>query len=298
MIGTNIHLRVALDEGHKALTPLRTGELADPGVAFDFVDVKPITRAFAPMVRDEAFDLSEMAIVTALQAIAYRRPIILLPIVLSSRFQRQCLIGFRPRGLIDPAELAGRHIGVRAFTQTTGMWVRAALFEDYGVRPESIHWHSYEPAHVPDYANPSFVQQNEAGEGLPNLLRQGRLDAAIMGNDRPDHPDFAPLIPDHEAADRRAYERHGFMPVNHMVAVSERAAKDKPETLRRAYRLLCSAIDGVHAPPGTPIAAMTGFDRLADAMRYAVDEAVRQALIPRRLDLTELFDPARRLLQP
>jgi 4,5-dihydroxyphthalate decarboxylase len=291
-----VTLRVALG-GHSHVQPIRDGTLADPRIRFDFVEIEPVTRAFAPMIREQAFDLSELAIVTALQAIAYGRPIILLPIVLSSRFQRQCLIGYRPRALPDPRDLAGKCVGVRAFTQTTGMWVRAALFQDYGVRSETIRWRSSEPAHVPDYVDPPFVSRDDSGESLPDQLRKGMIDAAIMGNDRPQDPDFVPLIADHAAADRRAYEQQGFMPINHMVAVSADAATRKPEALRIAYALLRRGIERVLVAPGAPISAMAGFDRLGDAMAYAIEEAERQALIPYSLAVDEVFAPARRLLR-
>jgi 4,5-dihydroxyphthalate decarboxylase len=216
--------------------------------------------------------------------------------VLSSRFQRQCLIGYRPRALPDPRDLAGKCVGVRAFTQTTGMWVRAALFQDYGVRSETIRWRSSEPAHVPDYVDPPFVRRDDSGETLPDQLRKGLIDAAVMGNDRPDDPDFVPLIADHAAADRRAYARQGFMPINHMVAVSADTAASRPEALRIAYALLRAGIDSVPAPPGAPVSTMAGFDRLGEAMAYAIEEAERQALIPRALTVDEVFAPARRLL--
>ena len=35
-----------------------------------------------------------------------------------------------------PADLAGRRVGVRAYSQTTGLWLRGLLADDYGVQPE------------------------------------------------------------------------------------------------------------------------------------------------------------------
>src|SRR5262249_8659706 len=60
--------------------------------ALSFVDVSPIHRAFAPMAREQTFDVCEMAIVTALQAIAYGKPLLLLPVAMAARFQQGCLI--------------------------------------------------------------------------------------------------------------------------------------------------------------------------------------------------------------
>src|ERR1700694_3078515 len=60
-------LRVAL--GDYALTvALKQKEIASQSVAFNFADVKPVYKVFGTMVRERAFDVSEMAIVTYLQA--------------------------------------------------------------------------------------------------------------------------------------------------------------------------------------------------------------------------------------
>jgi 4,5-dihydroxyphthalate decarboxylase len=275
---------------------LRTGALRDDAVAFDLVPIEPIHAAFAPMVRDLAFDLSELAIVTALQALAYERPIILLPLVLSARFQRQCLVGYRPRGLIDPAALRGQSVGVRAFTQTTGMWVRAALLEDYGVPTSAIRWRTRDPAHVAEFIDPPFVEHDVTGKDLAQQLRDGDLVGAIMGADMPDDPDFVPLIRDHQAADRRSYDRRGFMPVNHMVAVTADAAARAPDAIRAAYRLFTRAIDAAPSAPDKPAVAAYGFGKLSSRVGYAIEEAVRQHLLPREIDIEQVWAPARQLL--
>lgn len=85
--------------------PLKRGELSSPRVRLDFIEVAPVHKAFAPMVRQQAYDLCELAVVTALQAIAYGRPVVLLPAVVASRFQRGCLIASRARGPLAPRQL-------------------------------------------------------------------------------------------------------------------------------------------------------------------------------------------------
>ena len=83
------------------------------------------------MVQHAEYDVSELAIVTLLQAVAYDRPVVMLPLVIASRLQRGCIIYDRAKGVVTPQALADGRIGVRAYTQTTGMWVRAHLAEDY-----------------------------------------------------------------------------------------------------------------------------------------------------------------------
>ena len=94
------------------------------------------TRSTRPLRRwcaSEAYDISELAIVTALQAIAFERPVMLLPVVVASRFQRGCLISHRPHGVSTRTTGAASTSACAPYTQTTGMWVRAHLDEDYGL---------------------------------------------------------------------------------------------------------------------------------------------------------------------
>src|SRR5580698_3521054 len=88
--------------------PLKTGALSNPAVELVFEDVEPIHRAFAPMARRQAYDVSEMAIVTYLQAKAYGKPVVLLPAVVAARFQQGCIIYNAQRGKLDVSSLAGK----------------------------------------------------------------------------------------------------------------------------------------------------------------------------------------------
>ena len=72
--------------------PLKRGEIASGAVRLDFVDVKPTHLAFKPMVRDFAYDVCEMAIVTFLMAKAHGKPLALLPAVMLGRFQHHCML--------------------------------------------------------------------------------------------------------------------------------------------------------------------------------------------------------------
>jgi hypothetical protein len=65
-------LRVAIGDYPHTL-PLKRGEIVSPWLKLDFVEVKPLDKAFKPMVREHAYDASEMALVTYLQAKAYNK---------------------------------------------------------------------------------------------------------------------------------------------------------------------------------------------------------------------------------
>src|SRR5215207_8430760 len=168
--------------------PLKRGEIASPAITLEFADIKPTHKAFKPMVRELAFDVCEMAIVTYLQARAHGKPLSLLPAVMLGRFQHHCLVHNAERELLRPEQLAGRRVGVRAYSQTTGVWLRGILRQDYGLDLDRVQWVTFEDAHVAEYRDPPGVERGAADKDLTTMLLSGELDAAIYGAELPDHP--------------------------------------------------------------------------------------------------------------
>jgi 4,5-dihydroxyphthalate decarboxylase len=120
-----------------------------------------------------------------LQAVAHDRPVLFLPLTALGRHQHQTLISTEQLSVED---LPGRTVGVRAWSQTTGMWVRGFLAHQYNQDLRSVRWRTYEGGHIPEQAEPSWVERAEEGASLANDLLEGRVDFAVMGNDRPDDP--------------------------------------------------------------------------------------------------------------
>ncbi|BBB01283.1 hypothetical protein RVR_8604 [Actinacidiphila reveromycinica] len=290
------HLRTALDT-HPIGTLLRTGTLTHPDVTLDFADVTPIHHAFAPMVRTQTYDLSELAVVTALQAIAHGHPLTLLPVVVAARFQRKCLITHRDHPLTHPTQLRGLRIGVRSYTQTTGMWIRSHLTEDYGITAEESHWITQDEAHVPEHHDPPYVHRTLTGS-LTDALRNGTIDAAVLGNDLPEGDEFRPVFDHPTERDHTWYTTHGYAPVNHLVAVANTTLHHHPDAVRAAYTLLTRAEHDTtaHQPPHTPHLTRSGIDHLTTPLNEIADACHAQGLLPRRLTADELLTPAHQLL--
>ena len=145
------------------------------------------------------------------------------------------------------------------------------------------------------YSDPPFVEHSSTDKSLPDMLRDGDIDAAILGNDLPEGDEFVPVIPD--AADRdRWWQQHGFMPINHVVVVSRDASRR--DARRRARRLWPAA---PRRRPKWPAAGGTQPDdvRLRAAARTAgLDHRglLDQGLLPRRLTVDEVFGPAADIL--
>src|ERR1700724_558702 len=111
--------------------PLKTRAIHSDLVDFDFAEVKVANNLFKQVVREAKYDVAELAIVTYLQAKAYGKPYVLVPAVVVSRGQHHTIAYNAERGELKPSDLPGRRIGVRAYTVTTGTWVRGILASDY-----------------------------------------------------------------------------------------------------------------------------------------------------------------------
>ena len=73
-----------------------------------------------------------------------------------SRGQHHTIAYNAERGTLKPSDLNGKRVGVRAFTVTTGTWVRGILASDYGVDLNKVEWITFEDPHVAEYHDPLF----------------------------------------------------------------------------------------------------------------------------------------------
>ncbi|MFG3591078.1 hypothetical protein ACFXS9_01145 [Bradyrhizobium sp. RDI18] len=127
-----MRLRTLLGD-HPGTTALKNGSIRSDLVEFDFAPYSPTNKGFKPMVREGAFDVSEMAIVTYLMARSFGKPMVLLPDVVLARFQHGHALYNAKAGKLTPRDLRGKRVGIRSFTTTTGAWLRGILANDYGV---------------------------------------------------------------------------------------------------------------------------------------------------------------------
>jgi len=265
---------------HPHFAPLRSGEVAPEGLELEFVDVEPTNRAFAPMLREGRYDISEMAITVFLQAVEVGKPVSLLPVVAVGGFHHGSIYCNPATGVSAPGDLAGRRVGVRAYSQTTGLYVRGVLAEEYGVAAADVTWVTTEGSHVAEYDDPANVERTDGS--LLGLLERGEIDAAILGPGREPTPWCVPLIPDAAAAGEAWGRRHGLIPINHMVCVGPAIAESAALTsaFRRAY-------DAAPTPPGPAITLDRGI--IETRIAFALGLAREQGLVRSDLDIPAMF---------
>jgi 4,5-dihydroxyphthalate decarboxylase len=282
-----MRLRTLLGD-HPGTAALKAGSIKSDLVALDFVDYSPTHTGFKPMVREQAFDVSEMAIVTYLMAKSFGKPMVLLPSVVMARFQHGFALTNAKLGTLAPADLNGKRVGIRSFTTTTGAWLRGILANDYGVDLNSIHWVTFEDAHVAEFHDTTV--RAPPGKQIIQMLLDGELDAVL--GEKSQHPGLKPLFPDAAGEERSWFAKHNVAPINHMVVVSETLSDKHPDVVREVLRLLQQS--AACAPVASP---RFSAEEVRRSLEMIIRYTTQQGLIPREFAVDELFDDLTRTLR-
>jgi 4,5-dihydroxyphthalate decarboxylase len=269
---------------------LKDGTVRAEGVGLEFVEVDPLIEAFRQMVREDAYDVCELAITTYLVAKEHGARFTALPVFLVRDFHHGAIVA-REAG--DPRALAGGRVGVnRGYTVTTGVWARGVLADEYGVDLDSITWVLSGDEHVAEYEPPPNVVSSD-GRDLGELLATGELDAAIG------IAGFPPLIEDSSEAGFRALRERGHYPINHLVVIRDELQASAPAVYDAFLRAKDAYVaGGALEPTHARVAELTGGDPLPyglepnrEALEELVRHAVQQHLLRERPDLDSLFVP-------
>jgi 4,5-dihydroxyphthalate decarboxylase len=274
--------------------PLKRGEIQCSIVELDFDEIEEASDHFKPMVRDLVYDCGELAIVTYLQAKAYNKALVLLPFVVSGNFHHKSIAYNAAKGDLAPADLAGRRVGVRTHAQTTGVWVRGILQNEYGVDLDKVTWVTFDDSHLAEYSDPRNCQRAPKGKKLVDMLLDGEVDAAILGSNIPKDARLKALIPDGDAAALAWSKKYGVTPINHMYVVKQSLSQARLDVVREIYRALVAGRATV-AQPG-PDLAHRGVEANRRSLELVIDYAFQQKIIPRKFTVDELFDDTTRVL--
>jgi len=276
---------------------LKSGAIRSDLVDFDFVEVKVANNLFKQVVRDAKYDVAELAIVTYLQAKSFGKPYVLLPAVIVSRGQHHTIAYNPDRGPLRPSDLNGKPVGVRAYTVTTGTWVRGILASDYGVDINKVDWITFEDPHVAEYRDPPIVKRAPEGKQLTQMLLDGEVAAGIVGDKLPD-PKLQHLIPDAEAAAQKWAERHHGVPINHMVVVRQELSRSRPDVVKEIFRQLHDSKRAAGFSDGGELDPYRfGVEACRPILEIIIDFCHQQKLIPSRMSVDELFDDTTRMLK-
>ena len=244
---------------YKKTAPLKEGTVTSPVARLDFAPVDTAQKAFKDVVRNAKYDVAELAIMTFLQAFDGGSPYVLLPFVMNGNFHHRSLLR-RADDSIQPGDLAGKRVAMRAYSQTTPAWVRGILADEYGIR-------------------------------LEDMLLAGEVDAIIAGAALQNPDRIQPMIAEPAKAALAWQARTGIVPINHVVTIREDIAKSRPDVVRAVFGMLREArtVAGEDAQAGVLDLQPSGFTALRPALEMAIRLAHEQGLISNTPPVDELY---------
>ena len=240
----------------------RTKALVDGSVTIDGVDARfhggrIVTEIFEKMIRDRAYDVSELGMTYFLRTMEVDDPPFLaIPVFPVRSFRHSAIYVNSHSGIQRPEDLVGKTVGELAvYGHDAGIMAKGMLLDDYGVTPDQCRWviggidFPLNPLDFVATPHPADVDVRQAGadEDLGRMLESGAIDALISA-DVPEcvlrrSPNVRRLFEDYDVVERDYYRRTGVFPIMHAVVVRRELARDHPEVVRAVYRGFCAAKD-------------------------------------------------------
>jgi 4,5-dihydroxyphthalate decarboxylase len=184
----------------------------------------------------------------------------------------------------DPRDLNGKTLGIRSYTQTSGVWVRGILQDGFGVDLSSLKWVTFEGSHLDEYMDPANVTRAPEGANMADMVKDGSLFAAIGV---PAAEGIRPYLADAAAAEAEWAKASGVRTVNHILTVKQSLVDADPALPAKLTDLFERArgSDGAAVLPIGVEPNRKAFETLA---RYAYEQNVT----PRLMSVEELFPSA------
>lgn len=218
---------------------LADGRVKVDGVDLKFVNLSPPSQIFLRMLRDEAYDASEMSLSNYMIALGKGdRRFVAIPVFPSRVFRHSFIWINTKAGIRKPEDLRGKKVGIADYSMTALLFVRGLLQHQYGVTPEDIHWFRRRAEHVSIDIPPGVRIDNIAKEEtLDALLEQGKLDAlAVTSPPRPfleGSPVVQRLFPNCREVEAEYYRQTKIFPIMHMVVIRRAIYEQEPSIAAR-----------------------------------------------------------------
>ncbi len=310
--------------------PDRTVPLIDGRVKAEGIDLRWLVDypgdMFRRMLQFEEFDASEMSIgfYTAVLSRGDRR-FVGIPAFLIGHFRHGYIFVRTDGGIEKPSDLAGRRVGLPEDSMTAGLWVRALLQHEYGVKPQDVHWHqggwespgfaSRFPLDIPPEFRITTIPEDKT---LVGQFLDGELDALVgpgvptpfkRGDKR-----IKRLLPNYRELERDYYRRTGLFPKDHMVVIRREVYEKNRWMAVNLYRAFNQAKEigwnqfVAHSSLVSPLPWITseldeiqevfggnpyqyGFQRNLPVVEAITQYCFEQGIAKRKVDPTELFAP-------
>jgi len=248
----NVKLRFASGLYDRML-PLYTGDVRPEGIDLDFIVEEDPRAIFDRMVREQAYDLSEMSSSEFIQRTSQGKcPFVALPVFPSRIFRHGYIVINRRSGIRTAKDFEGRRIGVQLHTMTAAVFIRGLLQHEYGVDLSKVRWmqgamntpNAHGSPTVLPLLRPASIEDNRSGKSMSDLIEERVVDATL-GTSLPKairhNPDIQRLFRDYEALEKEYYRRTRIFPIMHLIAIRKDVYEKHPFVASSLYDAFCKS---------------------------------------------------------
>jgi 4,5-dihydroxyphthalate decarboxylase len=249
----------------------RTQALIDGSLQPEGIELVPIvadpSEIFWRQLKFAEFAISALSFSSYMIIKAQGSDMIAIPVFPARRFMHTQLFVHEDAGVRQPADLAGKRVGVGEYQQTAALWTRWTLEHDFGVSQYKVHWYmerTEELSHggATGFTPPKGIsfQRIPPEKSLASMLVNHELDAAPIHRalqkgtniiDRSTHNRGAggdwskvrPLFPDVIAEGSRFFKQHGYVPASHTYVIRGDIHDKYPWVAFNLYKAFVQAKD-------------------------------------------------------
>jgi 4,5-dihydroxyphthalate decarboxylase len=187
------------------------------------------------------FDAGEFSLAMYLALKSRGAPYMAIPVFPNRKFRHSYIFVPENSSLKEPAQLKGKRVGIPSWLNTAGLWARGILGDEYGVKPQDIHWITPRKVKV-DISLPAGTRlEVTPGEGsLAARMLKGEFDA-IIAPDFPDEKGWRRLFADSKAVEQDFFRRTGVFPTSHAITFHSAYLEKYPNAAQEMFSACVAA---------------------------------------------------------
>jgi 4,5-dihydroxyphthalate decarboxylase len=227
------------------VSDLVRGRVHPEGIRLTVTEL-PVEEIFFRMMSFAEWDVAELSMAKYVSLVASgAAPFSAIPVFPSRVFRQSAVYVATRAGIAGPQDLAGRRVGVPEWAQTAGIYARAYLQHQCGVRLEGIHWVQSgvnEPGRHEkvNFSLPAGIRiERVEDRSLNQMLLAGELDAIISAREPrafvEQDPRIARLWPDYRRLEETYYRSTGIFPIMHVIVINARKLVRHPWIARNLF---------------------------------------------------------------
>jgi 4,5-dihydroxyphthalate decarboxylase len=234
------------------IMPLIYRAVIPEGIELNYLPME-VEEVFWRQLRNREFDISESSLSTyvMLRSRGDER-FIAIPVFTSRMFRHANIFINTEKGIEYPQDLKGRIVGLPEYQITAVVWQRGLLQDEYGVKPQDVHWRSG-GQEVPGRKEkvalnlPPEIDLKPIPEGqwLSRMLEEGDLDAMIAAREPSclvkGSLKVARIFSDPRTVEEQYFQKTGIFPIMHALIIRRDIYHRHPWVAMNLYKAFCKA---------------------------------------------------------